>query len=87
MPVYVIDDKEKLDGTVAVRARSNQNLGVMSMEDFFLKIAEAKTILQKHGSRKSGLSPTMGQKGNIGQQIKRKCKAKASKSSTGPGDF
>ncbi len=36
----VIGDKEKLDGTVAVRARGNQNLGVMSMEDFSLKIAQ-----------------------------------------------
>jgi threonyl-tRNA synthetase len=36
----VIGDKEKLDGTVAVRARGNQNLGVMSIEDFSLKIAQ-----------------------------------------------
>jgi threonyl-tRNA synthetase len=34
----VVGDKEKLDGTVAVRARGNQNLGVMSLADFSQKI-------------------------------------------------
>ncbi|NBD20981.1 threonine--tRNA ligase [Aquabacterium fontiphilum] len=36
----VVGDKEKVDGTVAVRARGNQNLGVMSLDDFSLKIAQ-----------------------------------------------
>ncbi len=36
----VVGDKEKLDGTVAVRARGNQNLGVMSLDDFSQKIAQ-----------------------------------------------
>jgi threonyl-tRNA synthetase len=36
----VVGDKEKLDGTVAVRARGNQNLGVMSLADFSQKIAQ-----------------------------------------------
>jgi len=34
----VVGDKEKADGTVAVRARGNQNLGVMSLEDFSQKL-------------------------------------------------
>ncbi len=36
----VVGDKEKLDGTIAVRARGNQNLGVMSLDDFSQKIAQ-----------------------------------------------
>ena len=36
----VVGDKEKLDGTVAVRARGNQNLGVMSLDDFSQKISQ-----------------------------------------------
>jgi threonyl-tRNA synthetase len=36
----VVGDKEKLDGTIAVRARGNQNLGVMSLADFSQKIAQ-----------------------------------------------
>ena len=36
----VVGDKEKADGTVAVRARGNQNLGVMSLDDFSQKIAQ-----------------------------------------------
>jgi threonyl-tRNA synthetase len=36
----VVGDKEKEDGTVAVRARGNQNLGVMSLADFSQKIAQ-----------------------------------------------
>jgi threonyl-tRNA synthetase len=36
----VVGDKEKVDGTVAVRARGNQNLGVMSLDDFSQKIAQ-----------------------------------------------
>jgi threonyl-tRNA synthetase len=34
----VVGDKEKADGTVAVRARGNQNLGVMSLDDFSQKL-------------------------------------------------
>ncbi len=36
----VVGDKEKVDGTVAVRARGNQNLGVMSLDTFSQKIAQ-----------------------------------------------
>ncbi len=36
----VVGDKEKEDSTVAVRARGNQNLGVMSLADFSQKIAQ-----------------------------------------------
>jgi len=36
----VVGDKEKVDGTVAVRARGNQNLGVMSLDDFSQKISQ-----------------------------------------------
>ncbi|MDO9237471.1 MAG: threonine--tRNA ligase [Aquabacterium sp.] len=36
----VVGDKEKADGTIAVRARGNQNLGVMSLDDFSQKIAQ-----------------------------------------------
>jgi threonyl-tRNA synthetase len=36
----VVGDKEKVDGTVAVRARGNLNLGVMSLDDFSQKIAQ-----------------------------------------------
>jgi threonyl-tRNA synthetase len=34
----VVGDKEKADGNVAVRARGNQNLGVMSLDDFSQKL-------------------------------------------------
>ncbi len=34
----VVGDKEKVDGTVAVRARGNQNLGAMLLDDFSRKI-------------------------------------------------
>ncbi|MBS0449299.1 MAG: threonine--tRNA ligase [Proteobacteria bacterium] len=37
--ILVVGDKEKADGTVAVRARGNQNLGVMTLADFSQKIA------------------------------------------------
>ena len=37
--ILVVGDKEKANGTVAVRARGNQDLGVMSVADFALKIA------------------------------------------------
>ena len=37
--ILVVGDKEKADGAVAVRARGNQNLGVMSLADFSQKIA------------------------------------------------
>jgi threonyl-tRNA synthetase len=36
----VVGDKEKVDGTIAVRARGNQNLGVMSLDDFSQKISQ-----------------------------------------------
>ncbi|WP_066341584.1 threonine--tRNA ligase [Azohydromonas lata] len=39
--ILVVGDKEKANGTVAVRARGNQDLGVMSSTDFSQKIAEA----------------------------------------------
>jgi len=39
--ILVVGDKEKANGAVAVRARGNQDLGVMSLESFALKIQEA----------------------------------------------
>jgi threonyl-tRNA synthetase len=37
--ILVVGDKEKASGAVAVRARGNQDLGVMPLEDFSLKLA------------------------------------------------
>ena len=37
--ILVVGDKEKANGTVAVRARGNQDLGAMSAADFAVKIA------------------------------------------------
>jgi threonyl-tRNA synthetase len=37
--LLVVGDKEKANGTVAVRARGNQDLGVMPLADFHAKIA------------------------------------------------
>jgi threonyl-tRNA synthetase len=37
--LLVVGDKEKANGAVAVRARGNQDLGVMSLADFQAKIA------------------------------------------------
>ena len=37
--ILVVGDKEKANGTVAVRARGNQDLGVMPLDDFPAKIA------------------------------------------------
>jgi len=39
--LLVVGDKEKVAGAVAVRARGNKDLGVMSLEDFSARIAEA----------------------------------------------
>ncbi len=36
--ILVVGDKEKLNGTVAVRARGNQDLGAMTLETFLSKI-------------------------------------------------
>jgi threonyl-tRNA synthetase len=36
--ILVVGDKEKASGTVAVRARGNHDLGVMSVEDFAAKL-------------------------------------------------
>jgi len=36
--ILVVGDKEKANGAVAVRARGNQDLGVMALEDFIAKI-------------------------------------------------
>jgi threonyl-tRNA synthetase len=38
--ILVVGDKEKAAGAVAVRARGNQDLGVMSLEAFSQKIAQ-----------------------------------------------
>jgi threonyl-tRNA synthetase len=38
--ILVVGDKEKAGGTLAVRARGNRDLGVMSLDDFSRKIAE-----------------------------------------------
>ena len=37
--ILVVGDKEKANGAVAVRARGNQDLGVMPLADFLQKIA------------------------------------------------
>jgi threonyl-tRNA synthetase len=39
--ILVVGDKEKLNGAVAVRARGNQDLGVMPLETFIQKIEQA----------------------------------------------
>jgi len=39
--ILVVGDKEKANGTVAVRARGNQDLGVMPLEDFSHKLFDA----------------------------------------------
>ncbi|MDN3922904.1 threonine--tRNA ligase [Roseateles violae] len=39
--ILVVGDKEKANGAVAVRARGNQDLGVMALEDFLSKISTA----------------------------------------------
>ena len=41
--ILVVGDKEKANETVAVRARGNQDLGVMPLADFSLKIASVVT--------------------------------------------
>jgi len=38
--ILVVGDKEKANGAVAVRARGNQDLGVMSLADFSAKLAD-----------------------------------------------
>jgi threonyl-tRNA synthetase len=38
--ILVVGDKEKANGAVAVRARGNQDLGVMPLNDFLQKIAD-----------------------------------------------
>jgi len=38
--LLVVGDKEKAAGAVAVRARGNKDLGVMSLDDFSKRIAE-----------------------------------------------
>jgi threonyl-tRNA synthetase len=38
--ILVVGDKEKANGSVAVRARGNQDLGVMSVADFSLKLSQ-----------------------------------------------
>jgi threonyl-tRNA synthetase len=37
--ILVVGDKEKANGTVAVRARGNLDLGVMALDDFAQKLA------------------------------------------------
>lgn len=39
--ILVVGDKEKANGAVAVRARGNQDLGVMSLDDFVSKLSTA----------------------------------------------
>jgi threonyl-tRNA synthetase len=41
--ILVVGDKEKANGAVAVRARGNQDLGVMSVDDFVRKLQMAIT--------------------------------------------
>jgi len=37
--ILVVGDKEKANGAVAVRARGNQDLGVMALADFIAKVS------------------------------------------------
>ena len=37
--ILVVGDKEKANGSVAVRARGNQDLGVMPLQDFLARIS------------------------------------------------
>lgn len=37
--ILVVGDKEKANGSVAVRARGNQDLGVMPLQDFLDRIS------------------------------------------------
>jgi threonyl-tRNA synthetase len=37
--ILVVGDKEKANGTIAVRARGNLDLGVMPLDTFALKLA------------------------------------------------
>jgi threonyl-tRNA synthetase len=39
--ILVVGDKEKANGTVAVRARGNQDLGAMPLEAFIEKVEQA----------------------------------------------
>jgi len=39
--ILVVGDKEKANGTVAVRARGNQDLGVMPLSEFSSRVAQA----------------------------------------------
>jgi threonyl-tRNA synthetase len=39
--ILVVGDKEKANGTVAVRARGNQDLGAMPLEAFLEKVEQA----------------------------------------------
>lgn len=41
--ILVVGDKEKANGAVAVRARGNQDLGVMPLEDFIAKVSASIT--------------------------------------------
>ena len=38
--ILVVGDKEKANGAVAVRARGNQDLGVMALDDFIAKVTQ-----------------------------------------------
>ena len=38
--ILVAGDKEQASGTIAVRARGNQDLGVMRLEDFVAKLSQ-----------------------------------------------
>ena len=38
--ILVAGDKEQANGTIAVRARGNQDLGVMRLEDFMTKLSQ-----------------------------------------------
>ncbi len=38
--ILVVGDKEKANGAVAVRARGNQDLGVMPLNDFIAKVTQ-----------------------------------------------
>ncbi len=45
--ILVVGDKEKAGGAVAVRARGNQDLGVMPLADFAQKLAESFIVMER----------------------------------------
>ena len=55
--ILVVGDKEKAAGAVAVRARGNQDLGVMSLEAFSAKDRRRTSPTSSDSSRRSSCLP------------------------------